>query len=511
MKNLWVLVLWLTLIPCFSFACLDWERCYEKAPELMWKREIKAYNNEPLHSNENSLSFTWDWIEAHLCNDFTMEYAIYPWTYKIDAWNVKLKTNNLCTWVSKEIEDKILNLSWAIYKYTSSQWNWHKDSFTLTTMDNHTISFERPSEMIETTSNNVLAERCILDWLTVNPDNQECYSQEELIGNKWNRFCKIWDYFNWNCKKVENKDFNQEMIAAYNWSYSKWITTMQTIKQANTDKEITRAELSKMVANYSQNILNNTEKKNKACNFSDIENVDYSLKEWITNACQLWLMWQWITDFRPNDSVTRAEFWTVLSRMLFNTEDWKDKYYSTHLAKLKSEWIITNDNSDLKELRWFVMLMLMRSENNYKWELTIIWPNNWFDDRIKQWELVLRWSVEDHTDYIFFASWNWQNYLYKNSVYPWEKVNFQWKVKSIDWAAWSHYYEAESIYKLEDNNEWDIHLCRWIYDTKDIERESCDENIKSVVCADDWKEYVNSDCACMNPWIYSFTFWKCNN
>jgi hypothetical protein len=54
---------------------------------------------------------------------------------------------------------------------------------------------------------------------------------------------------------------------------------MQTIKQANTDKEITRAELSKMVANYSQNILNNTEKKNKACNFSDIENVDYSLKE----------------------------------------------------------------------------------------------------------------------------------------------------------------------------------------------------------------------------------------
>lgn len=355
-----------------------------------------------------------------------------------------------------------------------------------------------------------LEDRCNLDWWKVYWNECMFDLNEILLWSAWNNFCSLWNYFNWNCKRLKNKDFSQEMIAAYNWSYSKWITTMETIKQANTDKEITRAELAKMISNYAKNVLWKTPDTTKTCLFLN-SNVSADLVQYMTESCQLWLMWQWITDFRPNDSVTRAEFWTVLSRMLFNTEDWKDKYYSTHLAKLKSEWIITNDNPDLKELRWFVMLMLMRSENNYKWELTIIWPNNWFDDRIKQWELVLRWSFEDHTDYIFFASWNWQNYLYKNSVYPWEKVNFQWKVKSIDWAAWSHYYEAETIYKLEDNNEWDIHLCRWIYDTKDIERESCDENIKSVVCADDWKEYVNSDCACMNPWIYSFTFWKCNN
>ena len=355
-----------------------------------------------------------------------------------------------------------------------------------------------------------LEDRCNLDWWKVYWNECMFDLNEILLWGAWNNFCSLWNYFNWNCKRPENKDFSQEMIAAYNWSYSKWITTMETIKQANTDKEITRAELAKMISNYAKNVLWKTLDTTKTCLFLN-SNVSADLVQYMTESCQLWLMWQGISDFRPNDSVTRAEFWTVLSRMLFNTEDWTDKYYSTHLAKLKSEWIISNDNPDLKELRWFVMLMLMRSDNNYEWELAIIWPNSWYDDKINQWELVLKWNFEDHTDYIFFASWNWQNYLYKDFIYPWEKVNFQWKVKSIDWAAWTHYYEAETIYKLEDNNEWDIHLCRWIYDTKDIEWESCDENIKDVVCADDWKEYVNSDCACTNPSVYSFTFWKCNN
>jgi hypothetical protein len=40
--------------------------------------------------------------------------------------------------------------------------------------------------------------------------------------------------------------------------------------------------------------------------------------------------------FRPNDEVTRAEFATALSRMLYSTPDGKP-YYVTHLAKLKSE------------------------------------------------------------------------------------------------------------------------------------------------------------------------------
>ena len=211
-----------------------------------------------------------------------------------------------------------------------------------------------------------LEDRCNLDWWKVYWNECMFDLDEILLWSAWNNFCNLWNYFNWNCKRPENKDFSQEMIAAYNWSYSKWITTMETIKQANTDKEITRAELAKMISNYAISIGKTAESNDKCIFIDTSEELDHKYDDWIKLSCQFWLMWQWTNKFRPNDSVTRAEFWTVLSRMLFNTENWTDKYYSTHLAKLKSEWIISNDNPDLKELRWYVMLMLMRSKDNKK-------------------------------------------------------------------------------------------------------------------------------------------------
>jgi hypothetical protein len=76
-------------------------------------------------------------------------------------------------------------------------------------------------------------------------------------------------------------------------------------------------------------------------------------------------MWQNAKNnkFRPNDVVTRAEFATALSRMLYWMEDWKwnTKYYETHISKLYNEWIINKSDPKIKEKRWYVMIMLMRS------------------------------------------------------------------------------------------------------------------------------------------------------
>ena len=48
--------------------------------------------------------------------------------------------------------------------------------------------------------------------------------------------------------------------------------------------------------------------------------------------------------------------------MLYGTADGEGAdWYSTHLAKLMNEKIITNDNPQLQELRGYVMIMLMRS------------------------------------------------------------------------------------------------------------------------------------------------------
>ena len=42
--------------------------------------------------------------------------------------------------------------------------------------------------------------------------------------------------------------------------------------------------------------------------------------------------------FRPYDEVTRAEFSTALSRLLYSTPEWRykatKKYYEPHIAKL---------------------------------------------------------------------------------------------------------------------------------------------------------------------------------
>ena len=49
--------------------------------------------------------------------------------------------------------------------------------------------------------------------------------------------------------------------------------------------------------------------------------------------------------------------------MLYKTEDWKwkVKYYEPHIAKLYNEWIINKADPDMEELRWYVMIMLMRA------------------------------------------------------------------------------------------------------------------------------------------------------
>ena len=157
-------------------------------------------------------------------------------------------------------------------------------------------------------------------------------------------------------------NYSEEFQKAYDFAYKNGITTMDSIDKANMNGYITRAEMAKMITNYAKNILWKTPDTTKSCLFLN-SNVSADLVQYMTESCQLWLMWQWITDFRPNDYVTRAEFWTVLSRMLYWTPDWEDVYYSSHLYRLKARWIITNDDPNLQEVRWYVMLMLMRSDN----------------------------------------------------------------------------------------------------------------------------------------------------
>jgi len=157
-------------------------------------------------------------------------------------------------------------------------------------------------------------------------------------------------------------EYSSELQQAYKWAYENKITTMSSIEKANMKWNITREEMAKMISNYAINILWKTPDTTKTCLFID-SNINPNLVESVTKSCQLWLMGQGVTSFRPKDSVTRAEFWTVLSRALWwNKNEWWSTYYENHLKALKSEWIMTRISTPMnKEVRGYVMLMLMRS------------------------------------------------------------------------------------------------------------------------------------------------------
>ena len=157
------------------------------------------------------------------------------------------------------------------------------------------------------------------------------------------------------------------MNNAFKFANQFGITTRNSINKANMEWSLTRIAMAKMLSKYAIEILWKTPDTKQIIQFEDVdEELDKSYDNWVTLAYQLWIMWKWITRFRPNDIVTRAEFATALSRLLYGIKDSGNPYYTSHINKLYEEWIISNKDPDLEELRWYVMLMLMRSAMNKK-------------------------------------------------------------------------------------------------------------------------------------------------
>ena len=194
-------------------------------------------------------------------------------------------------------------------------------------------------------------------WMdsSVEPQNDNQNAQDSQQADQASDKASEWQ---------NQKQFTEEFQEAYNFAHSKWITTMPTIQSAQMDGKLTRIAMAKMLSYYAINVLWQKPDETRINKFNDIsEKLDAQYDNGVTLAYQLWIMWINMPDnkFRPDDEVTRWEFGTALSRMIYKVVDWKDKYYSTHLAKLMEEWIITNDNPKMKELRGYVMIMLMRS------------------------------------------------------------------------------------------------------------------------------------------------------
>ena len=155
--------------------------------------------------------------------------------------------------------------------------------------------------------------------------------------------------------------YTEEQNDAYEFWRGYWLISAQSIDAANLNWELTRIALAKMISKFAENVLGRTANSSASCSFIDIpQDLDVKYSNWVTKACRLWIMWVNVQTFKPYDNVLRAEFWTILSRLVFWVSDWTP-YYQPHLATLKSYWIMNNVDPFKIEKRGNVLLMLMRT------------------------------------------------------------------------------------------------------------------------------------------------------
>ena len=163
-----------------------------------------------------------------------------------------------------------------------------------------------------------------------------------------------------------------EVLSAYLWARKYGITTMDTFEEADPYGLLLRWHMAKMSVNYAVNVLwrQMPTEIPARCNWWDKESERESeeIKDYARKSCALWIMGIYMEDFLPNKEVSRAEFWTILSRLLwwsvYNVIDTNETpFYVKHLAALKKENIMTQIDRPLirKELRERVWVMLRRA------------------------------------------------------------------------------------------------------------------------------------------------------
>jgi hypothetical protein len=190
------------------------------------------------------------------------------------------------------------------------------------------------------------------------------YSESYYDKDCWENYDAIYDW------SIEWSSYWDELNKAYLYSYRAWITTIPDINRADMMWWLYRKHMAKMISNYAINVLWKIPDESVECNFVDMDYEDTEMQQYAIMSCQLWLMWlksDWTPSnkFYPGGIVTRSQFGTALSRLLYwdsHNASVGENRYEQHLTALKNNAIMTQiSNPNMTEKRWYVMLMLMRA------------------------------------------------------------------------------------------------------------------------------------------------------
>lgn len=175
--------------------------------------------------------------------------------------------------------------------------------------------------------------------------------------------------------KVDANKYPTEMIEAFLFAKNVGMTSFSDITKAMMYNELTRAQLAKFAVEYATDVLGveaDMDRSTMCFWYTDTTKAG-DLLQYIQYSCMMKLLGQKADGvspaekFRPNDLVTRAEFGTFMSRLVFgdiyNSKSANDpKWYQAHLEALKANGIITQIDEPFKqELRAWAMVIMYRT------------------------------------------------------------------------------------------------------------------------------------------------------
>jgi len=326
---------------------------------------VSDLDEEPAEDNETiklDAGYGWFIVDSDdiiLSSSWTDIESIY-------TWKILSRDNEITL-------PKIQVASWHIFswRYNGNTFLWKAwTKFRLWDIDNS--ESEKSDSDVEDSKNNYEVYACSYkEWTK----SYVCSSNENQVSdlgisdnNLDNEIPTSVNAYTPSEEEIEK--FGQELFDAYNWAINNWITTIDDIDKAKLDKKITRAELAKMMVEFMSWVLGKERIITDEVSYSDVDSEKlWNLAWYIQLAYQYQIMWikeDWspMEKFNPNKTVTRAEFATVLSRVLFgNTynQSWEN-YYEKHIEALKKVNILSNTNPNLVEARWWIMTMLYKSQ-----------------------------------------------------------------------------------------------------------------------------------------------------
>lgn len=168
-----------------------------------------------------------------------------------------------------------------------------------------------------------------------------------------------------------------ESLWAYEFALKYGITTIPTFDTAMPYGVLYRKDAAKMMVQFAKAIGKNDMVHNEWCSYADAKDLNPYTVSFIEESCKLGIMGLKADGtiapiFNPHDIVTRAQFGTMLSRLIYGNEnnvsqDGTIPWYQNHLLALQKNGIMNNISSpDKQEVRLYVWLMLQRTYNTLK-------------------------------------------------------------------------------------------------------------------------------------------------